>query len=104
MTLLPSWWGIKIASAGPRGGISLRQEARGRMNPAVDPVAVAELLWRPEVADILRGLGYPEKDLRKPRAALYRELAAVMPLDELRDAVRALLKHREKWRGQPQPA
>lgn len=104
IALLPSWWGIKIATVGPRGGISLHQETHGRMNPSVDPVAVAELLWRPEVAEILRGLGYPEKDLRKPRAALYRELASAVLLDELRYTIRRMLKRRERWRGQPQPA
>ncbi len=101
-TLLPQWWGVKIATEGPRGGISLHNAERGGRNPAIDPVAVAELLWRPEVADALRGLGLPEKALRKARDHLYRELAGAVPLDELRAIVRQALKDRESWRG-PQP-
>jgi hypothetical protein len=104
IALLPSWWGIKIASQGPRGGISLRDEKRVRMNPSIDPLAVAELLWSNEVRDILRELGFIEKELRKPRAHLYRELAAAMDVNELRDMTRSVLKRREKWRCQPQPA
>ncbi|MET3646149.1 sce7726 family protein [Phyllobacterium ifriqiyense] len=100
IAILPRWWGIKIASEGPRGGVSLREEARGRMNPSVNPIAVAELLWRPEVATILRELGFPEKELRKPRAHLYRSLADAIPVDELRDITRAVLKRRENWRHQ----
>ncbi len=104
MDIVPPWWGVKIATEGPRGGIQLRDKRRPRMNANIDPLAVAELLWSTEAKEVLRDLEYSEKDLRKPRAYLYRELARVMPLDELRDTVRAMLKSREKWRGQPQPA
>lgn len=104
MALLPEWWGVKIATQGPRGGISFHQEKFVRMNPSVDPLAVAELLWSNEVRDILRELGFIEKELRKPRAHLYRELAAAMDVNELRDMTRSVLKRREKWRCQPLPA
>lgn len=104
VALLPDWWGVKIAMQGPRGGISLHEEKRVRMNPSVDPLAVAELLWSNEVRDILRELGFVEKELRKPRAHLYRELVLVIDVNELRDTTRRVLKGREKWRCQPQPA
>ena len=99
--LLPPWWGVKVATEGPRGGIALRDETRSRSNPLVDPVAVAELLWRPEVADALRALGYQEKALRKARTHLYRELAQLVSLEDLQTIVRQALKRRESWRGQP---
>lgn len=104
ISLLPTWWSVKIAAQGARGGVSLSEEVRGRMNPAVDPVAVAELLWRNEVIDVLRTHGYPEKFLRKPRSFLYRELSQLLPLKELRDLTRLVLKRRENWRDQSQPA
>ncbi|NJS14073.1 MAG: sce7726 family protein [Sphingopyxis sp.] len=104
VALLPDWWGVKIATQGPRGGISLHEEKRARTNPSIDPLAVAELLWSNEVRAILRELGFIEKELRKPRAHLYRELVAALELDELRDTTRRVLKGREKWRCQPQPA
>ena len=103
VALLPHWWGVKIAAQGPRGGISLRHTERGGINPAIDPVAVAELLWHSEVADVLRRFGYPEKALRKARSHLYRELAGAVAVDELRTIVRQALKDRENWRGPRRP-
>lgn len=104
VTLLPPWWGVKIATEGPRGGTSLRHVERGGLNPAIDPIAVAELLWRSEVAGSLRRLDYPEKALRQARSYLYRELAGAVPIDELRAIVRQALKDRENWRHPRRPA
>lgn len=102
--MVPGWWGICIAKAGPRGGIAFPSLRPYRMNPTLDPVAIAELLWRPEVVEILRALGTPDPVLRKPRAALYRHLAGIVELDELRGLVRQRLKARERWRGQRPPS
>lgn len=46
---LPDWWGIKIVSVGPRGGITFESYRPASMNPNIDPVALSELLWRSEV-------------------------------------------------------
>ena len=51
--LLPSWWGIKVVSEGPRGGIDFEVVQSVQMNPSIDPFALAELLWRAEVVQIL---------------------------------------------------
>lgn len=100
---LPDWWGIKIAIAGPRGGITFDDERAVQINPSIEPGALAELLWRTEVTEILRALGMPERALRKPRATLYRDLAEALPLDALRDVIRQRLKAREQWRGHRPP-
>jgi len=102
--VIPDWWGIKVVTAGPRGGIHFEEVRRPRMNSEIDPIALAELLWRPEAADILRVLGASEVILRKPRAVLYRHLAETMPLCELRDAIRQRLKARANWRGHRPPS
>lgn len=101
---LPAWWGVRVAAAGPRGAVHFRTERQPRRNQHLDPVAVAELLWRPEVVDLLRDLGTSEPVLRKPRAVLYRHLAEAVELDELRRLTRLRLKARERWRGQRSPA
>jgi hypothetical protein len=95
---IPFWWGVKIASQGPRGGISFREERPCKFNPSVDPIAVAELLWRSEVLETLRELRIQEKHLRKPRSDLYRDLASMLSIDELREKTRNCLKRRENWR------
>ena len=101
---LPDWWGVEVATEGPHGGIEFDTVQLYKTNPAIDPVALAELLWAPEAAEILRRLGTAESFLRKPRAALYRYLAQVVELKELRDLVLQALKSRARWRGQRPPS
>lgn len=96
--VIPDWWGIKVVSAGPRGGINFETYRPLKMNPEIDPIALAELLWRPEVISILQKLGAPAGILRKPRANLYQYLAKVLKLEELRRVIRHCLKVRERWR------
>lgn len=97
--IIPEWWGIKIVTAGSRGAINFETHRSVSMNPKIDPLALAELLWRPEAVSILKKLGAPTAILRKPRASLYQYLAEVLNLDELRRLIRQFLKAREKWRG-----
>jgi hypothetical protein len=99
---LPSWWGVKVAIQGPRGGVSFQHYRQASTNRSVEPVAIAELLWRAEVIEILWREGIRGVDLRKPRAFQYKMLAEMLTIDDLRDAVRACLKARENWRGQKQ--
>jgi len=102
--LIPDWWGIKVVTAGLRGGITFDTAQPFQMNPTIDPLALAELLWRPEVVEILRERGTPADLLRKPRAVLYKHLAATVELGELRDLIRQRLKARERWRGHRPPS
>jgi hypothetical protein len=101
--IIPEWWGIKIAKSGPRGGVSFSTERQFKPNPSINPVALAELLWRPEAIEILRQLEAPAFVLRKPRAAMYEHIAKAVELDRLRDLIRQRLKARERWRGQRPP-
>jgi hypothetical protein len=101
---LPDWWGIKVVITGPRGGISFDTARPVDMNPAIDPLALAELLWRPEAVEILRSLRVPEALLRKPRGVLYEHLASTMDIRELRSVIRQRLKARARWRGHRPPS
>lgn len=97
-TAIPGWWGIKVVTAGPRGSVNFETCRPVRMNPNIDPVALAELLWRSEVVSILQERGIPARILRKPRASLYQCLAEILSLEELRRVIRHYLKVRKKWR------
>lgn len=101
---VPDWWGIKVVCSGPRGAVDFDTVRPVRMNPGIEPLALAELLWRDEVAAILREREAPTKLLRQPRGFLYQHLAATMPVDELRTTIRQQLKARERWRGQRPPS
>lgn len=97
---LPSWWGIKVAFVGPRGGIGFEYYRPPSFNRDIDPIALSELLWHSEVVKILQSRGVKGSVLRKPRAFLYRQLTDALSIRELRSEVRASLKSRENWRGQ----
>jgi hypothetical protein len=101
---VPDWWGIKIATVGARGAILFKTEQSLGLNPSIDPLALAELLWRPEAIEVLRLRGCPAAVLRKPRKYLYSYLAESVALNELRDIVRLQLKARSNWRGHRPPS
>lgn len=100
---IPDWWGIQVVYFSEYGTIEFRDERGHKENPEIDPIALAELLWRPEVVEILKARNVPGKTLRKPRAFLYRFLSEMVTLKELRDLVRHQLRLREGWRGLKPP-
>jgi len=102
LDMIPHWWGVKIASKHDLK-VDFLHHRRPTLNTDLNPVAVAELLWRPEAVGILRGLGIEEKRLRFPRSHLYSLLTELVDLPELRRLVRETLKGRPGWRGQRPP-
>ncbi|MGP8225783.1 MAG: sce7726 family protein [Terracidiphilus sp.] len=100
---IPKWWGIKIASEESVGKTVLVDYRAPRLNRQIDPIALAELLWRSEAVELLSYLGATPKILRSPRAVLYQELVSSMPLTQLREAVRTCLKMRTGWRDRIPP-
>lgn len=102
--LIPSWWGLFVVRLGPRGGTVFERARKPEMNGAVDPISVAQLLWRDEAAAILEEMGADRRTLRSPRKVLYECLATELRLVDLRKKVRAFLKGRTMWRSPgPQP-
>ena len=99
----PEWWGVKVARQGPRRAVHFEEIRAPRMNPAVDPVAVAALLWCEELEEMLAALNAVRGCRGKSRDILSRRAAEVLALTDLRAAVRARLKARGNWRaGVPQ--
>jgi len=97
-TLIPSWWGITRAMQdGER--VALTELRSSRQNPAIDPVAVAQLLWREELLQELDALGICRGVRSKPRRALWSILAETVSLDTLIALVRRRLKARGDWRA-----
>lgn len=95
---LPDWWGIIEVRKSRKGTIAFRRLRDEKVNRGLDPMTLVRLLWRAEVAGLLRLLGAEESLLRSPRAVLYAELVAALPITRLRRAVRETLKTRENWR------
>lgn len=101
---VPRWWGIWSA-AEREGAIHLKPVRKARPNPSVEPMALAQLLWREEALDALTSLGLDRGMRSKPRAALWQRLAEALPVEELGEVVRQYLKRRgADWRVDAPPA
>jgi hypothetical protein len=96
--MLPSWWGV-IEATWTGVDVELRNVTPPQMNPGIQAYSLAQLLWRDEVLDELTQRGLEVGYRSKPRLILWQRLAAEVPLDELRQVVRARLKAREGWRA-----
>lgn len=101
VALTPSWCGLIEAEYGRRGGMSFNVLRKPVASPDIDPVMVAHLLWRNEVFDLLCGIGYAPKQLRRPRKQLYEMLCEALTLREITDSIRVFMVHRQAWRDRP---
>lgn len=101
---LPDWWGIIEARRCGNGAVIFRRLRDDKANRELEPITLVRLLWRSEVIGQLRNLGADESLLRAPRAVLYSELVAALPLARLRRVVRDTLKTRENWRDRMRPS
>lgn len=97
---LPDWWGI-IEIVPTRGGLELNTVRPASVNQHVDPLGVAQLLWRDEAFALLVARGADAGARTKPRRLLWARLVDTYALDDLRAAVRETLKARQDWRARP---
>lgn len=94
--LVPGWWGLWGASSAKSGAVILKQRRRGRRNFGVDPIAVAELLWRDELEMELVARG--QHGLSRLTAQHLRErIVKQVALPELQRVVRERLRARPGW-------
>ncbi|MCE2520590.1 MAG: sce7726 family protein [Alphaproteobacteria bacterium] len=101
---VPYWCGIIRVTCGPRGAIRFHRVQRTRLNPELDPLMLAHLLWRREVQAALAQRGTSARDLRASRIDLYRMLLEKVSVDELTALIRRSMSQRSAWRGRPQPS
>lgn len=94
--LLPEWWGIKIAIANDDGDVALLPHREAAENPTPDSYLIAELLSKEEAVGVLYDTGLAKGWRSKPIRLIHERLAAELPLPELRDRVRGVLKRRRR--------
>lgn len=99
LEVAPEWCGVVVVMAGPRGGIKFSTLRSAKLNPDVEPVMVAHLLWKDEVTELLLALGYSQRELRQPRRHLYETLCEKLTIHELASAIRKFMLQRKAWRG-----
>jgi len=95
---VPTWWGMLAATQTSGATVELSVLRPADQNPSQSAFAIAQLLWRDEVIQLLRARNPKARVASKPRPLLWAMLADVYPLLELKDAVRATLKARQHWR------
>ena len=101
---IPEWWGVIVSARGPRGAVNFDLIRKAQTNKNIDPISIAQLLWRNEAAEILMQKQMPSKILRQPRAILYECLVGILNTCELRKIVRKYLKNRKNWRCPASPS
>jgi hypothetical protein len=96
--IVPEWWGIKLAVGGSRGAVHFEDIRRPKLNRTLDVEALAMLLWRSEALALLEAAGAARGMKSKSRAIIYKRLTETLPLQQVRERVRACLKSRADWR------
>lgn len=96
--LLPGWWYVYIATE-VTDGVMLTEARAGSRNADVDPLHLAQLLWRDEALAELTQRGLDRGVRSKPRQAVWQRLVEELELPALQQVVRTRLKSRVGWRG-----
>jgi hypothetical protein len=95
---LPQWWGILIALPNGRT-VEIASVRKARRNPAVDPSALVQLLWRDEALQQLEQMGEARGLRSKPRKDLWARLSAELSLRQLQAVVCERIKKRAGWKS-----
>lgn len=103
LDVIPEWWGVVVVTPVCTGGLSLQASRPASENPAVDPYAIVQLLWRGEALAILERVGADHGVRTKPREVIWARLVESLTVAVLRCEVRNVLKARRGWREKPGP-
>jgi hypothetical protein len=95
---LPEWWGIIVCHNSEIRGVQFEVLRQANRNTEVEALAVAQLLWKNEAANILQKMGEPLSVFRQRRSFLYERLVDMVDLTKLQKLVRDCLKMRKSWR------
>ncbi len=101
---IPEWWGVVASVRGMRDAVNFDIIREARTNEKIDPISIAQLLWRNEAEEILQQKNLPPQILRQPRAVLYEYLVDTLNICELRKFVREYFKKRKNWRCPESPS
>lgn len=93
---VPAWWGV-MQAVETADGVVIETRRPAEDNPSLDPLGLAELLWRDELVAALAERGLLDGVRSKPKRVLQRTLADALTLPELATLVRDTLKQRD-WR------
>lgn len=96
--IVPSWWGIAVAMR-CNNAVEIGWLRPAVVNTCIDPISLAQLLWRDEILSHMTQLGLDTGLRSKPRRTLWARLAEALTPGELAGLVRETLKRRGDWRS-----
>jgi hypothetical protein len=92
LTIVPEWWAVLEVTHSAISPFLLRRE--GRDNPQVDPLSVAQLLWRDDALEALARLDLAAGIWSSTRAVIWRALSQAAPPEELLAEARSFFRRR----------
>ena len=96
--IVPSCWGLIVV--GIRDGAPYADEIwPARTNRELDPLAIAQLLWREEIMELMQYFDLDQGNKSKSRKLLWQVLAKKLTVDQLKAFVCYKLKQRNKWKA-----
>ncbi|WP_124530282.1 sce7726 family protein [Burkholderia sp. Bp8991] len=95
LEVVPSWWGVLVASRTTKGKVTLESVRAAQINPRQDPFSLASLLWKDEaIAAIVQS-----DSIQLPKSAsshdLWALIASALPLETIRSLVSTTLWQRQ---------
>lgn len=97
VTLVPACWGLLAVRRAAHGTV-IDEIWPARRNFKLDPLSLAQLLWRDEAIQILAERNIARGLRDKPRKVLWKAVSEKLVLEDLRNAVREAMKARTDWR------
>lgn len=95
--LVPSHWGL--IAVGERDGVPFANQIwAARQNPNLDNLALAQLLWREEVLELMEYFDLGRGIKSKPRKVLWKALATSLTEEQLKAFVCFKLRTRKGWK------
>lgn len=98
LKIVPKWWGV-VEARKSKGKIDLHSVRANQKNPALDPEAVIQLIWRNEALEVLKKRGLHSGYVSKTKWVLWERIMEKLSPNELREEVRSTLKSRANWRS-----
>lgn len=90
---IPAWWGLGLAIF-TDNAVHIREKRKPKKNPSLDPLSLAQMLWKRETLQCLRRSGGRDFSPTQPADELWAEIAQRLPVEALAAEVRAAIKKR----------
>jgi len=93
LEIIPDWWGITIANF--KNNQLILEEVKTRQeNKSINPLALVELIWKDEAIEMLKQKDAHKGYINKSRPIIWSRLCEVYDIEDLKTAVRNILKTR----------